>query len=122
MIRLNYILKKSFAPATMNRVAPESVQNLEEDAEQRTTIMKGVLLTSSLLLTAGIMVFCITLHVWIGVLVTTGINRVDISELTGSIYHLRMRVGNKFSRVCMSECLSLGFVRNFSTQIHVNYI
>ena len=107
VIRFNYILEKSFAPATMNKIAPENVENLEEDVEQPTTIMKGVLLTSSFLLIAGITVFCITLHVWIGVLVTTGINRVDISELTGNIYHPRVRIGNKFNRVCVSVCLSL---------------
>ena len=69
----------------MNRDASESVQNLEENAEQRTANLKRVLLTSSLLLTAGITVFCIALHVSIGVLVTTGINRADISQLTGNI-------------------------------------
>ena len=46
-----------------------------------------------LLIVCGILVFPFTLHIWLGFLVYTGVNRADISSLRGEKVFLNQNTG-----------------------------
>ena len=72
----------------MSKVTLDEAKDPEDDAGQHAVVVKRIFFTSCLLLVVGIVVFCVVLHIWIGLLITTGINRADISILAGNFYLL----------------------------------
>ena len=70
----------------MNKVAAISENPNGRDGVQRTAVVKRILVTGGLLLIFSITVFCLALHAWIGVLVTTGVNRENLSRLMGKFF------------------------------------